>query len=317
MRIRFNSFLFFFEENNMNIENLNIPSNIPTGDMPGDKINIVDGHIRKAKIIFPLLMDKIDASRKEHPDKNLVISVCGGSGVGKSGIASVLSYMLNETGIGSLVVSGDNYPKRIPSANDNERLHIFRQAGIRALRDSGILNPDIVHALRDLQKEDLDSDPKLSMKYDWFGQYIVAASGSLKEYLGSPEEQDYDEVNTILKDFRDGSEAVWLKRMGRDEASLWYDKVEVKDKKVLILEWTHGNSEHLKYVDIPILLGSTPEETLNYRLERGRDHGIDSPFTTIVLNLEQAILDSGASRAAIILTKDGEIISLKDYQKLS
>lgn len=291
----------------MNIDNLIIPSDIPTGDMPGDKINIVDGHIRKAKIIFPLLMEKINEVRKEHPDKKLVVSVSGGSGVGKSGIASVLSYMLNEAGLGSYVISGDNYPRRIPSANDNERLHIFRMGGMKALRDAGMLNPDIVNILRDLQKKDIDSDPKLSMEYDWFGQYIVAASGTLKDYLGSPEELDFDEINEILKDFRDGKGAIWLKRMGRDEASLWYDKTDMKDKKILILEWTHGNSEHLKYVDIPIMLTSTPEETLNYRLERGRDHGIDSPFTTIVLNLEQAMLDSQASHAAIILTKDGEL----------
>ncbi len=291
----------------MNTENMTIPTDIPTGDMPGEKIKIAEGHIKNAKIIFPHLMEKIDHSKREHPDKKTVISVCGGSGAGKSGIASVLSYMLNEAGLASYVISGDNYPRRIPSANDNERLHIFRQGGMRALRDAGILNPDIVNILLKLQKEERDTDPKLSMEFDWFGQYIVAASGALMEYLGSREELDFDEINEILKEFRDGKEAIWLKRMGRDEASLWYDKVSMKDKKVLILEWTHGNSEHLKYVDIPVLISSTPEETLTNRLERGRDEGIDSPFTTIVLNLEQAILDSQASRAAIILTKDGEL----------
>ena len=295
---------------------MQIPENIPTGDMPGEKIQIAEGHIRKAKILFPLLWEKIEALNKTDPEKKLVISVSGGSGVGKSGIASVLAYMLNEAGLSSHVVSGDNYPRRIPSANDNERLHIFRQAGIRALRDAGILNPDIINILRELQRDDLDSDPKLSMEYDWFGQYIVAASGALKDYLGSPDEQDYDEVNEILKDFRDGSEKIWLKRMGRDEASLWYDRVDMKDKKILILEWTHGNSEHLKYVDIPILLSSTPEETLAYRMERGRDKGIDSAFTTIVLNLEQAILDSQAHRAGIILAKDEKILSYDDYSKM-
>ncbi len=291
----------------MDIENMKIPCDIPTGDMPGERIRIAEGHIKKAKIIFPVLLEKIDSARKENPDKKLVVSISGGSGAGKSGIASVLSYMLNEAGLLSHVISGDNYPRRIPSANDNERLHIFRQGGIRALKDAGILNPDIVNALQQLQKDNRDSDPKLSMEFDWFGQYIVAASGALKDYLGSPDEIDFDEINGILKDFRDGKEAIWLKRMGRDEASLWYDRVNMKDKKILILEWTHGNSEHLKYVDVPVLLCSTPEETLNYRLERGRDNGIDSPFTTIVLNLEQAILDSQASRAAIILTKDVEL----------
>ncbi len=156
-----------------NVMNLPIPADIPTGDMPGDRVNIADGHIEKARIIFPILMDKINELNTDNPDRKLVVSVSGGSGVGKSGIASVLSYMLNKAGLGSYVISGDNYPRRIPSANDNERLHVFRHGGMKALKDEGLLNPDIVNILRDLQMKDMDSDPKISMEYSWFGKYIV------------------------------------------------------------------------------------------------------------------------------------------------
>ena len=300
----------------LNIENVKIPADLPTGDMPGEHVNIADGHIRKAKVIFPVLMEKIGPAMKDASGGKIVVSICGGSGAGKSGIASVLSYLLNEAGLGSYVMSGDNYPRRIPSANDNERLHIFRQGGVRALRDAGILTPEITDILQGLQRDNMDAEPTLSTKYEWFGQYIVNASGALKDYLGSPDEQDYDEVNAILSSFKGGADELWLKRMGRDEASLWYERVDMNGKKILILEWTHGNSEYLKGVDIPILLASTPQETLAYRLERGRDLGSDSPFTTIVLNLEQAILDSQASRAAIILTRNGDITTHEDYLKM-
>ena len=300
----------------LDLENLKVPEDLPAGDMPGEHVKIAEGHIKKAGTIFPLLMEKIDHAMKDGSDGKIVVSICGGSGAGKSGIASVLSYLLNEAGLGSYVMSGDNYPKRIPAANDNERLHIFRQGGIRALKDAGILTPEIVSILQELQRDNMDAEPTLSTEYEWFGQYIVNASGALKDYLGSPDEQDYEEVNSILSSFKKGADELWLKRMGRDEASLWYDRVDMRDKKILILEWTHGNSEYLRGVDISILLASTPQETLSYRLERGRDHGIDSPFTTIVLNLEQAILDSQASRASIILTKSGNITSHEDYMKM-
>ncbi len=300
----------------LNLENIKIPADLPAGDMPGEHVNIAEGHIKKALVIFPILIKKIDSALNTSTSDKIVVSICGGSGAGKSGIASVLSYLLNEEGLNSYVMSGDNYPRRIPAANDNERLHIFRQGGIRALRDAGILTPEIVSILRELQRDNRDAEPTLSTEYEWFGQYIVNASGALKDYLGSPDEQDYDEVNSILSSFKAGADELWLKRMGRDEASLWYDRVNMKDKKILILEWTHGNSEYLRGVDIPVLLASTPQETLAYRLERGRDHGIDSPFTTIVLNLEQAILDSQVSRASIILTKSGNITSPEDYMKM-
>ena len=39
-------------------------------------------------------------------------------------------------------------------------------------------------------------------------------------------------------------------------------------------------------VDIPVLLNSTPAETLAHRQARNRDGRADSPFTTMVLELE-------------------------------
>ncbi len=56
---------------------------------------------------------------------------------------------------------------------------------------------------------------------------------------------------------------------------------------MLVIEWTHGNNPNLNGVDVPILLNSTPEETLAHRRARNRDGKTDSPFTTMVLAIEQ------------------------------
>ena len=81
-----------------------LPEKIPHGDMPGDKVEIGQEHIHKAQTIFPLLLKELE----NIPGEKVVVSVFGGSGVGKSEIASLLSYYLNESGIGAYTMSGDN-----------------------------------------------------------------------------------------------------------------------------------------------------------------------------------------------------------------
>ena len=119
-----------------------------------------------------------------------------------------------------------------------------------------------------------------------------------------------------MKAFKDGADKLYLKRMGRDEASLWYDEVDMSDKQVLIVEWTHGNSDYMSQVDIPVLLNSTPEETLEHRRSRNRDGKLDSPFTMLVLELEQNKLVDQAHKAKIIISKSGEILTFEQFQKL-
>ena len=107
-----------------------------------------------------------------------------------------------------------------------------------------------------------------------------------------------------------------LKRMGRETAELWYDEVDVRDTQVLIIEWTHGNSDFIEGVDIPILLNSTPQETLAHRRERSRDGKPDSAFITMVLELEQRKLESQAHKARLILSKSGELLTYDEYRHL-
>src|SRR5665811_424018 len=95
-------------------EDINDTDSIPKGDMPGDKVSIGPQHIRKAQIIFPKLLELLIPTLDENPYQRAVVVVCGGSGVGKSEIASLISHYLNRMGLGNYILSGDNYSHRIP-----------------------------------------------------------------------------------------------------------------------------------------------------------------------------------------------------------
>ncbi len=300
----------------LSVKEFTIPSDIPHGDMPGDKIEIGESHIAKAKTVFPKLLKELAKVTAANPFGRAVVTVCGGSGVGKSEIASLLSYMLEQSGIGSYTMSGDNYPHRIPMYNDAERLHTFRQCGIRGMVDGGAMNSENYKIVKKLQEENDDANAAHVQEHSWFSTYLDAGKKGLAEYLGTPNETDFAEVDTILAAFKNGADKLWLKRMGRDESTLWYDEVDMSKKQVLIIEWTHGNTDCMKEVDIPILLNSTPQETLEHRRSRARDGKVDSPFTTMVLELEQNKLVSQAHKAKIIVSKQGDIISYDDFKKL-
>lgn len=237
---------------------------IPKGDMPGDKVQIDSDKLEKAKIIFPKLMELLTPLLKRG---KAVVSVYGGSGVGKSEIGSLLAYFLNANEIGTYIMSGDNYPHRIPKLNDAQRLRVYQEYGIEGLTD----------------------------------------------YLATDKEIDFQKVNRIIEQFKQGKDSIDLKRMGREEEELWYDPINMESIEVLILEWTHGNNPNLKGIDIPIYLNSTPEETREHRRSRNRDGNTDSPFTTMVLEIEQEKLMKQAETAKIIVMKNGEIISYDEY----
>ena len=104
-------------------------ADMPQGDMPGDAVHISEAHRTKADAIFPLLLPQLAEICARNPYGRAVITVCGGSGSGKTGAAALLGYYFKQIGIGSYVLSGDNYPRRYPALNDAERLRIFRQGG--------------------------------------------------------------------------------------------------------------------------------------------------------------------------------------------
>lgn len=291
-----------------------LPEEIPHGDMPGDKVEIGEGHIAKAGTIFPVLLQKLE-ERSARGQEKFAIAVCGGSGVGKSEIASLLAYYFNEAGIGAYVMSGDNYPHRIPKYNDAERLWVFREGGVRQMAADGVLDGETHAALRALQEQEDDANPARAAEYPWMESYLRGGRAALEGYLGTARESDFAEVEQIVKAFHDGVEKIWLRRMGRTETELWYEPVDFSRTQVLIIEWTHGNSDCYGGIDIPVLLNSTPEETLAHRRARNRDGKTDSPFTTLVLEIEQELLKSQAHKAQIIVAKSGELLSFEEYSR--
>ena len=154
----------------------------PHGDMPGDKVQIGPDHIAKANTIFPLL---VPMAAQMAVNGRVVITVCGGSGVGKSEIASLLSHYFRYAGVGSYTLSGDNYPRRIPMYNDAERLRIFRAAGLRGLVDGGVYTDSVKEILPELWKQETDAEPKLTADYPWLSTYQQAGRAALQQYLGT------------------------------------------------------------------------------------------------------------------------------------
>lgn len=289
---------------------------IPVGDMPGDKVNIGPQHIQKSHVLFPELLELLIPVLDENPYQRAVVVVCGGSGVGKSEIASLLSYYLSRLGVGSYTLSGDNYPHRIPKHNDAERLRVFRKSGVDGLISNGQYKEGRHAILKEIQENGNDSNTDYINHYPWLSVYQGAGRNGLKNYLGTSNEIDFKELTGIISKFKNGTDRIFLKRMGREVTELWYDNVDLSNKNVMIIEWTHGNNHNLQGVDIPILLNSTPRETLEHRRSRNRDGATDTPFTTMVLQIEQEMLISQAQRAKLILSKSNDILPYKDFVRL-
>ena len=277
---------------------------MPHGDMPGDKVLISDALIPHAQTLFKLLIQMM----RDKGDEKYVVSIFGGSGSGKSVSTSLLTYYLNNAGITAYAMSGDNYPRRIPEYNDAERLSIFRSEGLKGLIKENAYPKDVQAVLDDLWKKETDSDPKEAETYPWLKIYQCYGREGLKGYLGEDKEQDYAQINEVLASFKRGDEKIWMKRMGRTEDARWYDEIDFSDTDVLLLEWTHSGADQVKGIDIKICLRSTPEETKAYRLFRARDGKADSPFVTMVLEIEQEKLDRRMENADIILSKKGEVL---------
>lgn len=137
----------------------------------------------------------------------------------------------------------------------------------------------------------------------------------LEKYLGTDKEIDYDAVNQVITSFREKKSQITIRYIDSEKEKIYEKNEDFSEIDILLLEWTHGNNERLKKIDIPIYLRSTPEETLRYRMERNRDADIDSPFTALVLKIEQELLERQAPRAKIIMNLSGKLsIPIKENQ---
>jgi len=284
------------------------PAKLRLGDMPGDRIRIDDSHIRRAEEAFSVVLPRLEAKG----DERLVLSVYGGSGVGKSEIGSILAYFCGAAGYPAYVMSGDNYPHRCPPQNDAERLNVYRAAGLSALARDEAFSDDWdrdIHAAWDSLG---DADPALARSHRGFAIYQEAGRAALQNYLGTRREIDFDLVNAIVARFRSGAASIPLKRMGRTPRDIHFETVDFSGIRVLIIEWTHGNNPRLEGVDLPLFLYSSPQETLDHRRSRAREADLDSSFVRLVLDIEQSRLNTQAKGAALILAKDGRILQPED-----
>lgn len=229
---------------------------IPFPKTEYEAYQIVLTEIELAKALYEVIKKHINSQ-----DKRTVISIFGGSGCGKTTLSAMLGqYFLNDQK-GCYVLSGDNYPRRIPKHNDEERQRIFNEKGIEGL----------------------------------------------VEYIGTPNEIEFDKVNNVIADFKTGKTSILIKRMGREEGEISYQATDFRDIQILLIEWTHGGSEFLSGVDIPIYIDSTPEETLQKRVKRNRDKNADSELIKTVLEIEQKKLLNQAKNAKIVVGRDGGI----------
>lgn len=257
--------------------------------------------IRNAERLFPLILEKTE----ERKEKKTIISVSGGSGVGKTGMAFLLQNMFEKQGKKSLIISGDNYPHRIPMYNDAERIARFRMSGLNGLITERLYTDEVKEKLLELQKAGRDAEEQEDMQ--WLSIYQKYGDKALTDYLGTDQELDYEAVSNLLMQFHGETSQLLLRHMGRTPDDIWYDRRDVSDTDILILEWTHGNSTYLQGVDVSVVLISTPEETLENRKKRNRDTAIDSPFVARVLRIEQKKINDGLDRADIIQDMHGRI----------
>lgn len=287
--------------------------NVQGGDMPGDTVHISAPVCRRVEKLLPHLVTKLEEKYGTDIPAKLVIAVSGGSGSGKTSGAAALREALAMVGLKGYVLSGDNYPRRIPRHNDEERLTIFRSAGLKALLAAGEYTPERFADLQPLQKTGIDSDPRQCAAYPWMQIYQQGGRAALAGYLGRTAEQDYDALNAVLAQFRAGAPVLWLKRMGRKEWERWYEPKNFADVDVLLLEWTHAGSADLKNTNLKVFFNSTQEETRACRVARSRDAGADSPFVTMVLEIEQAMLNRRACDADLIQNRDGTMVDTAAY----
>ena len=96
--------------------------NVQGGDMPGDTVHISAPVCRRVEKLLPHLVTKLEEKYGTDIPAKLVIAVSGGSGSGKTSGAAALREALAMVGLKGYVLSGDNYPRRIPQHNDEERL---------------------------------------------------------------------------------------------------------------------------------------------------------------------------------------------------
>ncbi len=258
--------------------------------------------MQKANYIYIQIQIRLKNILANSHSHRAVIGLSGGSGSGKTSIAALLKENLERDGIGCYVLAGDDYPRRLPRYNDAERLRIYREYGLRGLVDGGVYTPERFSFVQQWQKLGEDADFGHAGENPWFWNYLDGGRKGLAAYLGSPKELDFQKVEAVVSSFKAGMNEIWLRKMGREETEIWYENTDFHGIQVMLIEWTHANSSCFQGVDLSVYLDSTPQETLARRMERNRDSGVDSPFTAMVLEIEQQQLKKQVKKVDFVFS---------------
>jgi alpha-galactosidase len=120
---------------------------------------------------------------------------------------------------------------------------------------------------------------------------IHAAQGAagLEEYLGTPNEIDFDRIAEIVHSFRDAATEIPLRIMDTVTHRVLDDwrPVSFKEVDVLVLEGTWSGL--VEGTNLRVFLNTNFAETLEHRRKRARDP--ITPFGELVLGIEQKKLE--------------------------
>lgn len=93
--------------------------------MKGDKLVIQKGHVKAGQQIMELLLPRLKKIQNK-----FIITIAGESGSGKSEIAAVLSELLSEQDIKSIIFQQDDYFVYPPKTNDKMRRNNIGHVGL-------------------------------------------------------------------------------------------------------------------------------------------------------------------------------------------
>ena len=89
---------------------------------------------------------------------------------------------------------------------------------------------------------------------------------------------------TLATALHEGKDTITLRHLEREDGEISSEETDFSGTSVLLLEWTHGDSDDLHGVDLSVFLESSPEETKERRIRRNRDENAASPFICRVVN---------------------------------